>query len=159
MNQSLVLTQNQALALGEGFLGGALATYGIVSLIVCIALIVAWWKLFTKAGEKGWKSLIPIYNLYVYCRIIGINFWIYVLAIPVGLYLLSLLAVSTGSAALTTVVSIAAVFYAIFFGIYEAIKLGDAFKKSTLFKVCIFFFAPICLLILAFGSSKYHGRK
>ena len=37
---------------------------GLVSLAMTIILIVAQWKVFEKAGEKGWKSLIPIYNIY-----------------------------------------------------------------------------------------------
>lgn len=39
----------------------------LVSAMIGIAVIifVANWKLFTKAGEEGWKSLIPIYNTYI----------------------------------------------------------------------------------------------
>lgn len=45
-------------------------TFEIVfSLALSILLIVALWKVFEKAGEKGWKSLIPLYNLYIYCKI------------------------------------------------------------------------------------------
>ena len=146
-------------AAAGGVLGGMLATYGIVMLILCILLIIAWWKIFVKAGEPGWKSIIPIYNVYTLCKIIGINFWIYVLAIPVGLGLLNAIAIGTGSAAFTVIVYVAIVIYIIYLAILEAIKLGDAFGKSTAFKVCIFFFAPICYLILGFGKDKYVGKK
>ena len=36
-------------------------------------MIVANWKLFTKAGVEGWKAIIPYYNTYVMCQIAGTN--------------------------------------------------------------------------------------
>lgn len=143
------LTSGDAAALG-GALGGMLATYSIVAIAIYVLFIIAWWKIFTKAGEKGWKSLIPIYNVYVFCRIIGINFWIYVLAIPFGLGLL---------AGLVPALSILAALYSIFLAIFIAIKLGDAFGKSTGFKVGLVLLSSIFYLILAFGDSKYVGKK
>lgn len=45
----------------------------MISLIIsvaCIAVsIAAMWMIFEKAGEKGWKSLIPIYNNYMLYKI------------------------------------------------------------------------------------------
>ncbi len=32
-------------------------------------MIVSYWKLFNKAGERGWKCLIPFYNDYVRYKI------------------------------------------------------------------------------------------
>ena len=56
-----------------GLAGGALAAAGIVSTLVALAIyvlqIIGWWKIFTKAGEAGWKSLIPLYNLYILYKI------------------------------------------------------------------------------------------
>lgn len=34
-----------------------------------VIMIIANWKLYTKAGEAGWKSLIPYYSQYVLFRI------------------------------------------------------------------------------------------
>ena len=62
---TVTLTQNEAIAAG-GIIGGIFATAGIFILAVYILLIVAWWKIFTKAGEAGWKSIIPIYNIYIF---------------------------------------------------------------------------------------------
>jgi hypothetical protein len=152
------LTKSDAMAVG-GVLGGMLATYGILALVICVLLIIAMWKIFVKAGEPGWKSIIPIYNVYILCKIIGLNFWIYVLAIPVGLGILSSIAAGTGSATFVTIVTIATAIYSLYIAIVEAIKLGDAFGKSTAFKVCLFFFTPICYLILGFGKDKYVGKK
>ena len=38
----------------------------IVILASIVTTIIAQWKLFEKAGEKGWKCLIPIYGAYVW---------------------------------------------------------------------------------------------
>ncbi len=49
-----------------GFAGGVLAAASIVSVLVSIVsyvlIVIGWGKIFTKAGEAGWKSLIPFYN-------------------------------------------------------------------------------------------------
>ncbi|MBR3131654.1 signal peptidase I [Candidatus Saccharibacteria bacterium] len=131
-------------------IGGFLAVYGIVAIAIFVLMIVAWWKIFTKAGEEGWKSIIPIYNVYILCKIMGINFWIYVLAIPAGLGLLT--------SFIPQIVFLTGI-YALFIAILVAIKLGDAFGKSTGFKVGLFFLPNIFELILAFGDSKYVGKK
>ena len=39
-----------------------LATYSIVGFVWWLLHVVAAWRIFTKAGEAGWKSIIPIYN-------------------------------------------------------------------------------------------------
>ena len=151
---SLTLTQTEALAAG-GILGGMLASIGIFALAVYILAIVAWWKIFTKAGEKGWKSLIPIYNIYVFCRIININFWIYILLIPFIIGLLGGLVFGSGS----TAASVISGLYSLCLDIYLAIMLGRAFNKGTGFKIGLVLLPTIFYLILAFGESKYHGAK
>ncbi len=44
---------------------GLLATWAIVVILWYVLQVIAYWRIFTKAGEAGWKSLIPIYNTYV----------------------------------------------------------------------------------------------
>ncbi len=149
MYTTTTLTQGDAALIGST-IGGFLAVYGIVAIAIFVLMIVAWWKIFTKAGEEGWKSIIPIYNVYILCKIMGINFWIYVLAIPAGLGLLT--------SFIPQIVFLTGI-YALFIAILVAIKLGDAFGKSTGFKVGLFFLPNIFELILAFGDSKYVGKK
>ena len=40
--------------------------------------IIAYWKMFTKAGEKGWKAIIPVYSTYKIYDITwkGSMFWL-----------------------------------------------------------------------------------
>jgi hypothetical protein len=42
-----------------------------ISIALTVLLIVAWWKLFEKAGEHGWAAIIPYYNSYVLFKISG----------------------------------------------------------------------------------------
>jgi hypothetical protein len=33
------------------------------------------WKIYTKAGQAGWKVLIPFYHHVIYCRMAGLSSW------------------------------------------------------------------------------------
>ncbi|MBF9018015.1 MULTISPECIES: DUF5684 domain-containing protein [unclassified Oceanispirochaeta] len=51
--------------------------------IVTIILVVANWKIFTKAGKPGWAILVPIYNIIVMVQIIQRPmWWVIMLFIP-----------------------------------------------------------------------------
>lgn len=75
-----------------------LLALGAISLLI----IVAMWVVFTKAGQAGWKSLVPIYNIYILLLIAGVpGWWLILLLIPlVGLvfHLLAMLALAKNSA-------------------------------------------------------------
>ena len=49
--------------------------FWIFYLAFTILMIAAWWKIFTKVGQPGWACIIPIYNLYVWCKIVGRPWW------------------------------------------------------------------------------------
>ena len=38
----------------------------VFAIVVFVGIIVGRWMLFTKAGQAGWKSIIPFYGEYVY---------------------------------------------------------------------------------------------
>ena len=71
---------NQA-AMAGGVLGGLFAFALTVGIIYYILYIIAGWKLFEKAGEQGWKALIPIYNSYIYYKIVGMKKWFWAVLI------------------------------------------------------------------------------
>lgn len=98
--------------------------------------IIANWKIFTKAGEAGWKSLIPIYSSVILYRIAGISPWLILLYLLVWLPVIGPL-ISLG---LT---------------IYLMINLANAFGKSTGFAVGLILLNTIFIMILAFGNSEY----
>ena len=47
----------------------------IIYIAILVAVIAGWWMLFTKAGEAGWKSIIPIWNLLIILKIVGREWW------------------------------------------------------------------------------------
>lgn len=111
--------------------------YGIAYLVFLLVfyalIIVANWKIFTKAGKPGWASIIPFYNLYVLFEIVGMNGWLFLLLL----------------------VPIANI---VIFIMYN-IKLAQVFGKGTGFIIGLIFLQNIFTLILAFGSSQYQGPQ
>lgn len=116
-------------------LGNVITQYLGFMTVIYVLLIIAMWKIFTKAGKPGWASIVPIYNVVVMFQIIGLNPWLLLL------YLIP-------------VVNFVA---AIVFSIMQASRLSKAFGKGTGFAFGLFFLNPIFLLILGFGDSKYIG--
>jgi hypothetical protein len=43
----------------------------IIYLAIIVLVVAGWWRMFTKAGEDGWKAIIPIYDFLVLLKIIG----------------------------------------------------------------------------------------
>jgi len=115
---------------GSGILG---LLFGGVMTIVYIAffvlMVVAMWKIFTKAGKAGWTSIIPILDTLQLFDIAGKEWWwLLLMLIPV--------------------VDIVILFMV-------SIALAKAFGKGTGFGICLVIFAPIFYLILGFGSARY----
>ena len=52
-----------------------ISTVSIYFVIFYILFIIASWRIFEKAGEKGWKALIPLYNMYIMYKIVGMKNW------------------------------------------------------------------------------------
>lgn len=55
----------------DGFaaLAGFLMFFFTIIAIISVIIIVSNWKLFTKAGEEGWKSIVPLYNSFTMINI------------------------------------------------------------------------------------------
>lgn len=120
---------------------GAIATtYMLFLMIFYVLLIIAQWKLFTKAGEKGWKSLIPIYNMVILYKIIGLSPWLLLVY-------------------LTAIIPVVGYIAILILSIFSMVKLGKAFGKSTAFILGLIFLSPIFQLILGLGSSEYVGNS
>lgn len=62
----------------------ALVPVIIIGLAVSLFLIIAMWRVFTKAGKPGWASIIPFYNIYVELKIVGRpGWWLVLMFIPI----------------------------------------------------------------------------
>ena len=55
-----------------GFAGAFFIIIAIVAVVVII-MIISLWKIFTKAGQPGWASIIPVYNNYILTQIARVN--------------------------------------------------------------------------------------
>ena len=105
--------------------------------------------MFKKANEEGWKALIPIYNTYTLCKIVGVNpWWILIVALsPV----LNVIPVIGGLASLAA---------SIYFSILLYVGLARSFKKEDAYAIGLILLPIIFLPILAFGKeNKYVGKN
>ena len=67
---SAVAEETAALTTEEATIIGAIAglSFGVVITLMLVWYVlraIADWRIFTKAGEAGWKSLIPFYSSYI----------------------------------------------------------------------------------------------
>lgn len=53
----------------------------VIFMAIVVFLVASIWKIYVKAGEPGWTCLIPIYNLYIFLKIIGRPWWWIILAV------------------------------------------------------------------------------
>lgn len=102
-------------------------TYLILLLVISLLLIVSMWVVFEKAGEAGWKSIVPIYNLYVLMLVCGKpGWWFLLMFIPI----------------------IGAIFY-----LLAMLSLSARFGRGAVFGIGLFFLPMIFFPLLAFGSG------
>ena len=127
---------------------GFFIIFALIVLAIAVVSIIGMWKMFTKAGEEGWKSIIPVYNAITLCKIVGVSPWWILITFVAGL--LSIIPI------LGSLIQLAVTIY---FGILLAVSIANSFGKDTGFAVGIFFLAPIFYCILGFGSAKYEGAK
>ena len=52
--------------------------YMIVTILLFLMSVAGLWGVFVKAGEKGWKVLVPFYNFYIWLKIIRKPIWWYI---------------------------------------------------------------------------------
>jgi Family of unknown function (DUF5684) len=116
-------------ASGQGEAPGPL--FWIFWLAFTILMIAACWKIFTKAGQPGWAAIIPIYNWYIFCKIVGRpGWWVILLLIP---------------------------FVNFIIGIILCIDLAKSFGKGVGFGIGLILLGIIFFPILGFGSAQYQG--
>lgn len=147
---------------GDAFLAGlgtlAVLFTGvlIISLVTALIRLVCRWRIFTKAGEKGWKSLIPFYSTYTEFAITwsGLQGILMMLAMVIGNYLVA----SYESATLMNTVGSLLSIYSSVLSLMQVHKLSRSFGHKFGFTLGLIFLNPIFMLILAFGKkSQYVG--
>ena len=146
--------------------GGALISSLIVPVIVAalssaVLTYCIRWFIFRKAGEDGWKALVPFYSDYINYKIVWDG----------KMYLLLLVASvfqTVVSGIFTLIHPIVGMFFGIVLGtivggakvVCELIlqfKYARAFGKNDYFGVGMYFLNNVFTAILAFGEAKYKG--
>lgn len=169
------LTPAEAAAVGGAF-GSIFAFIGIFAIVFCILTIIANWKIFEKANEPGWKSIIPIYNVYIMFKIVKMKSWFWwLLGISVIGYVVAMVNNSTYFYSMTgieaetinfnsvpvaiLIVSLIEVIAYIWAGIMYAYRMSKVFGHGIGYTLGLIFLPNIFQLILGFGSSKYDIKR
>lgn len=137
-----------------GILLGSLLLVLIVAIGWYVLQAVAYWKIFTKAGEPGWKSLIPLYNTYTQYKLTWAPVWFFVFAgcVCLNIFFGSIEGAASYVGSIATLVS----------GVISIIsnhKLSTAFGHGIGFTIGLILLNPIFMLILGFGDSQYQGPQ
>ncbi len=107
------------------------AAVWVVYCLIFLIVIIAWWKVFEKARQPGWKALIPFYNFYILLKIVGKpGWWLILIFIP---------------------------FLNLVFLIWTYNMLSKSFGKDEAFTVGLILLGFVFFPVLAFGSAKYLG--
>ena len=105
--------------------------FWICWLAFTILMIAAFWKIFAKAGQPGWACIIPIYNLYVWCKIVGRPWWwILLMLIPFVNFIVAIIL---------------------------CIDMAKSFGKGAGFGIGLALLGIIFWPILGFSSAQYQG--
>lgn len=134
----------------------------LLGILVFIALIIiAWWKIFEKAGEKGWKSIIPFYNIYIIFKICWSKKWFWIFMLTTILPSIISEFVSENGGIKNTILSVVLVILLILeivIYIVQAFKLSKSFGHKAGYGFGLLFLPNIFTLIIAYGRSKYVKR-
>ena len=105
--------------------------FWVCEIAFIILMVAAMWKMFSKAGQPGWASIIPIFNTYIMCKIAGRpGWWLILFFIP---------------------------FVNLIIWIILCVDIAKAFGKGTGFGVGLLLLPFIFFPILGFGSAQYQG--
>lgn len=135
--------------MGGLLVGGMLCIAGIGFLFAAFTL-AGLWKMFVKAGQPGWASIVPIYNLYLLVQIIGLPIqWFYypIILMVVGT-VLPFIAFLTGLVSL--VLS--------YFMIRQLLRTFG--QNDDAVSVVVSMFLPFVMTYrLGFGAAQYLGSQ
>ena len=133
-------------------LTGIALVFSVIFWIIYIAgivmILIGLWKMFKKAGRKGWEALIGGHDAFVLFEMAGINpiwiLWVSIAAVALVIPILGWIAYPA---------------FVIFVWFWLNIKLAKTFGKETGYGVLMAFFPYVMYPILGLGSAKYTAPK
>ena len=132
------------------------------ALVIWLLHIMALWRIFSKTGEAGWKSLIPVYSHYILFKIAGKQS-----LFPTALVLAAASAFlnvisnffkdDDSRFIVLTIWGIIIILCVVLTKIYidYSYSLSKAFGHGIAFALGLIFLEPLFILILGFGRSQY----
>lgn len=161
MDQTVNQTMNQL----AGMYQANAVVVNLVSFAITVLSIVSMWMVFSKAGEGGWKILIPIYNEYIRFKIADCKkrYWVSLALSIVSVGLLFFGAwdqlLAGGAVCLMAACVLLLVVWII--GITVNFKMARVFGLPGVFGLGLWLLPVIFYAILAFsGSIQYvNGRR
>ena len=106
----------------------------VVAVVVLVALpvmllVVPTWRIYVKAGEPGWASIVPLFSQYTLCSVVGRPvWWLIFLLIPYVNFV---------------------------FWLIVAMDLARVFSRSKAFGIGLWLLPFVFLPILGYGSAEY----
>ena len=125
----------------------------IIALAIAVITVVAQCKTFSKAGEKWWKGLIPVYSNWVLTKITGLAWWWFIIITGLSAFVTNI-NVATSADSANYIISMCIILTS--FNYHY--NLSKKFGKSNGFAVLITLLPFIGYPILAFSSAKYNNN-
>jgi hypothetical protein len=133
-----------------------------IGFLLWLLIAICRWIIFQKAGQAGWKSLIPIYDTFVQLRIIQRPPWWGYLIVGLSLVQIVLTYMQDGgtndSFSLQLINGIATI-VAFIFSVRITHGISRSFGHDIGFTLGLLFLPYIFYPILAFGSSTYRSAQ
>ena len=115
----------------------------LVTLAGGAVTLAGWWRVLVKAGQPGWPALVPFYNFVALLSVIDQPWWL-VFGVFIPFVVTPWFPVAAPTLTLVWFFTVVVIF----------VQLGRAFGRSWQFVILVF---PVCIPILGFGKSVYHG--
>lgn len=128
---------------------GILVLFAIIGIAWIVFYVIGLWKVFVKAGKDGWKAIIPYYNTWVICEIVGLEwYWFLLTLLPTVFTIFGIDGLLNTLASLVSLIANINIYY----------NLAKKFNKSNGWVVLSIFFGWITIPILGYSSSDQYSN-
>ena len=149
-------TAEEAMVAGS-IIGASVGVFLTLGIIYFILRVIADWKIFTKAGVAGWKSLIPFLSDYEEYKLCWKGSLGLVAAVCLAFINYVTTRVKSPNNGMVILMGVLAIL-GLVLSFIQSQRLSKAFGKGAGFGVGLFLLGPIFRLILGFGSARYVGH-